>query len=1132
MTAPPDPVSPPNRGRTAETEATSASKRRDVLAIYGCFFLSGFAGLIYETVWTQQFSVVFGTTELATATVLAAYMAGLAAGASVAARTLRHASHPLRLYALLELGIAGCALAVPQAIGLAGNLHAALLGGDQLPSAEGAAGALALYVTTSFAILILPTAMMGATLPILVRYAVRREVQVGRRAGALYTVNTAGAAAGTLAAAFLLLPWVGLGRTLWIAAGVNVLVFLLAAFLARRSEGEEHRPELDATPATDRSDTEGRWILPLILVSGAVALALEVFWTRLLTLVLGGSMYAFATMLASFLVGIALGAAMASRFTRSVRGAWVGFGIAQFAAAVATLAAYMMVDRLPELLRALDLSSPDSASSGSAASPDGFVGHLVDLLFGLFAGLPAGPASVGLCALILLPGAMAFGAAFPFAVRVLARGADQAGPASGRVYAWNTVGAILGSLGAGFWILPNLGFAGTVAASVGVCLMLGLLAALRSASGGRPARPQAKSAAARTVAATAATAATALIVWVALTAPLNRTHRLGDPHNLLRSNALGPKTPGPERLDDESPRQSEPNTLVYQGVGRSATVLLFERRTQWRMVSNGLPEAVIRPAWARPAQITARWLSLLPVAARPDTRSMLVIGLGGGVTLEDVPTSVEEIRVVELEPEVLEANRRLAGLRRKDPLADPRVTLHLTDARGALARTRRSFDAIVSQPSHPWTAGASQLFTREFFALVRERLSPSGVFVQWMGTAFVDRDLLASLVATLHDVFPHVEIYRAEVGSVLMLASPAPLDLDRTASRALELDPAAWSKVGVTLPDDVIAARWARSEGLSAIASESSTSGPVPVSTDAFNVLRIRAPKVVYGDGERSRLAALMSLFQPVDALRGALRAAESPAPQGPELRPRLLLYRRLLATGDLARGRYLLDALEPGHERQTALGLWQLARGDRRRAVAAFLRSLARNRSEPEARAGLLRALRPEIEAGHVLPALSALGAGWSPTESLLRDGWREARSARWQALQEVDGQLSRIDPRHPLYDEALRLRVRWRIHLGLGDEALEMLEPLFGPSPDADDLLLRAEAGIAQGVPRVALAAIEDALPRLSSPSLRARARALLLAVDGGPAASSALEDSNPQAGIDSWRRDLFTRLQAGRR
>ena len=272
-----------------------------------CFLLSGFAALIYQTAWTREFAFVFGTSELAVATVLAAYMGGLALGAWIASRFVRRVRRPVRVYGLLEAGIALAAIAVPFAIRGATALYVALLGSQpDLPPSDGAGHAL-YFLASSFAILLVPTALMGATLPLLARHAVHTRSQIGSRIGALYATNTAGAVAGTLCAAFWLLPAYGLRATVAVAVAANVLVFAIAALVARSA-----RP-----PSPIRTSRAGRapfhWILPAILLSGAVSFAYEVFWFRLLGHVLGGSVHAFSTMLASFLIGIALGSAAAAR---------------------------------------------------------------------------------------------------------------------------------------------------------------------------------------------------------------------------------------------------------------------------------------------------------------------------------------------------------------------------------------------------------------------------------------------------------------------------------------------------------------------------------------------------------------------------------------------------------------------------------------------------------------------------------------------------------------------------------------------------------------------------------------------------------------------------------------------------
>src|SRR5262249_42604768 len=190
-------------------------------------------------------------------------------------------------------------------------------------------------------------------------------------------------------------------------------------------------------------------------------------------------------------------------------------------------------------------------------------------------------------------------------------------------------------------------------------------------------------------------------------------------------------------------------------------VLATDQHYAFALRSNGLPEAgITRPGPWRNRNPLTRWLTALPVLARPELRSLLLIGLGGGTAIEVVPPSVERIDAIQLEPEVLAAHRRVARERWRDPLADPRVHVHLNDARNALLLARRArFDAIVSQPSHPWAGGAAHLYTREFFDLVKSRLAADGVFVQWIGLPFVDEALFRSLLATLSATLAHAEGY-------------------------------------------------------------------------------------------------------------------------------------------------------------------------------------------------------------------------------------------------------------------------------------------------------------------------------------------------------------------------------------
>ncbi|MCU0760716.1 MAG: fused MFS/spermidine synthase, partial [Steroidobacteraceae bacterium] len=280
MSASPAAVKPRAPQPTAAPAAAAPHASGGSLALLSlCFVLSGFAALVYQTAWTRQFGLVFGTSELAVATVLAAYMGGLALGAWIIERLLPRITRPVLAYALLELGIAVSAVALVPAL-LAGSdaLLRAWFGGQPAPPSSEQVGLSFFYLASAFVALALPTTLMGATLPLLARHAVLEREQIGRRIGLLYASNTAGAVAGALATAFLLLPALGLSRSIWIGAALNFVVFLLAALLVQQQRarpGESPAPSpaptpAAVTPAPRAAFALGRppgpaWVLPLML---------------------------------------------------------------------------------------------------------------------------------------------------------------------------------------------------------------------------------------------------------------------------------------------------------------------------------------------------------------------------------------------------------------------------------------------------------------------------------------------------------------------------------------------------------------------------------------------------------------------------------------------------------------------------------------------------------------------------------------------------------------------------------------------------------------------------------------------------------------------------------------------------
>ena len=426
----------------------------------------------------------------------------------------------------------------------------------------------------------------------------------------------------------------------------------------------------------------------------------------------------------------------------------------------------------------------------------------------------------------------------------------------------------------------------------------------------------------------------------------------------------------------------------------------------------------------------------------------MVVGLGGGQTIEDVPASIGSIDVVELEPEIVRANRALAGRRARDPLADPRVRLRLNDARSALLLTARRFDAIVSQPSHPWTVGTSQLFTREFFTLVHDRLTQEGVFVLWMGQLFVDEPLLRSLLATLRAVFPHVEVYDPRHGgSLLFVAAERPIRMAETAGRAIAAAPDTWAAQGILATEDVIGARAQDEAGVARIAEGSA------LNTDGHNLLQTRSPRIL-----RRPLgpAGTDRVFAPYDPLRG-----EAAGGAGGRL------VRRFLRERQLPRARRIAGAMPPGAPRRVAEALIAVASGAFAQAEAQLLAVFREEPGDAEALQELLVLRADALARGEdpdgLLPAIAA-----DPLGRVVLEGWRRARAGRMVEVRELEGALARALPHEPLYESALRLRLGWRYASGepkLAREAIALLDPFMAESANARDALLRARLAVAAG-------------------------------------------------------------------
>ncbi|MFK7898183.1 MAG: fused MFS/spermidine synthase [Myxococcota bacterium] len=999
--------------------------------VLACFALSGFAGLLYETVWTREFSFVFGTSGLAVSTVLAAYMGGLALGAAIAGRFVDRVSRPVLVYGLLELGIACSALAVPWAIEATRSLHIELLRGVTDP---GSPLALGLYLATSFLILGVPTTFMGATLPLLARHAVQADTEVGSHIGALYSVNTLGAIFGTLTTAFFLMPAFGLRGTVYLGALLNAVVFLGAALLARVGDSAQLASKASGTststpsPASSQGRAEvetlgagpKRAIVAFAGFAGVASFTYEVLWVRLIEHVMGGSVYAFAAMLGSFLLGIALGGAIASRFATTLSRSLRGLTLSQLGVAFFSLLAYQGVGRFPAWIDA-----------------EVFLG-----------GAGATLRLAGLATLVLLPSTVCIGAMFPFVVRALTEDVKSAAPSTARAYTANTLGAIVGSIAAGFWLLPALGFAGTLLFAIGLNLALAALAWWVN-----PARDR------------------VLFVGFALVLVLGLLLPPQTPWLLLRSSPI-PSVIAP-RADDQD--------VLFHSVGRSASVIAIDTRQGIRIRTNGIPESIITKPGSRTGLApAARWMGALPALSPAGNERMLMIGLGGGVALELVPSNVREIDVVELEPEVVAVNDYVAPLRQYDPNEDERITTRLGDARSILELEREPYDTIVSQPSHPWTAGSSHLYTADFFERVKSRLTPEGVFVQWLGLAYVDEELLRSFVATLCASYPNVRLYRPADSSVLFLASQGSLDFEGQVEALVAADPVQMNRIGIRSAAELRAALALDEESARAF------SEGAELITDDRNIMATRAPQVF-----RSLTGHIDEVLAPYDPL---VKARSDVA------REALLLP--LVRLSRFEQARRVAESLATPRERQIALSLIQMSVSPRRPALQRLLSVQPGEPAFALASWTATDALKGEIVSDSELGR--KLAARYEGEAAVVIEGWRHAGAGRMAELAALDQALAKVSSSAPWFESAAELRVAWRVESGKVERAQEALVLLdANPRWTAPRVAVRAFAAALAGETEAAEASLWElvSLPESGrTDSVRGQALAALRKLPAG--------------------------------
>lgn len=792
------------------------------LLLFGIFFVSGAAGLIYEVVWVRQLTTILGASSYAVSIVLMAFMGGLGLGAWVIGKSADRISENLliKTYIALEIGI-GCY---------------ALCFATLLEWAE--AGYIAFYqyvnpdlfifhlfkLGIAFILLVIPTALMGATFPILSRYLIRKRKSASLGISWLYAANTFGAIGGTLAAGYLLLPSLGIFHTTLSGVFLNLVAVLgmyLFHLLVKDGENEFASIPVVIGDQTDRMTLYQWGIVFGFCLSGAAAMFYQVAWTRTLSMILGTTTFAFTTMLATFLMGIALGSATYCLWPKAISKSKL-FVFFQLLAGFSALFTIPLFEKLPVIYLTLQVNWGTT---------------WIDMQGLRFL----------LAFLIMLIPTYALGSIFPVVTSLLIDNLEQLGQRVGKAYAFNTLGAVIGAATAGLILIPLIGMQQTLIFGALLNLLVGLGTALliKEISFFRR----------LWIIVPGGILAVMLVYFIQPWAPriinsgvylyANEYQDMKVRYRALEATESEVSGLSTWDLWEMSMKQYD---LLYYKPGVTATVAVMENSEGIRSLTiDGKTDA---STGGKSDMRTQVMIGQLPLLLRKNTNKVLIVGLGSGVTAGSVLThDVRHVDVAEISPGVIEAAAFFSEANH-NALEDPRLRIIPRDARNFLLTDEVRYNVVVSQPSNPWIKGEANLFTEEWYRLVKAHLEEGGLFVQWVPAYLMaDRDLKA-IAHTLRTVFPHLTLWRTgSVGDLVFLASKgADLQIDmpdylqKTRNESVASD---ISRVGID-PQKILLKLFAMGEKDIISYLYTDLEKPMKINTDDWSNIEFSTPKQLF----------------------------------------------------------------------------------------------------------------------------------------------------------------------------------------------------------------------------------------------------------------------------------------------
>ncbi len=702
------------------------------------FMLSGICGLIYEVAWSRYIALFIGSTAYSHMIVLATYMGGLALGALYWGRLSDRGLNHLKLYGMLELGIGAYCLVYPYLIEIAGNFF--ISSASSFDGASNQGFLLALKFLLSFLTLIVPTFLMGGTLPILTKFVTRKIADAGKDVAVLYYINSVGALIGTGIAGFFLIRLLGIENTVWVAALLNILIGLFAIWLSRlsktSSQSKSTGGNFEPVHSPSFSQQTIRIAIFTAFASGFIALLYELTWIRLLSNILGSTTYSFTIMLMAFITGIAVGSFIVSLVIKKIRNLVAFLAICQYGTAVSIILMLPLYERLPYFLMKLAARIPNS--------PENFSTFLsLEFLY---------------CFAVMLVPTIFSGMSLPVASRLASSDMRVLGKSIGGIFSINTMGSVAGALITGLVLIPFLGVKLTLEFGV---LLNGLLGFFILYYSGEAFRIKVSFA----------------ILFVLCAVSIKILLPAWNDNFLISGVFRTLYTQDVPSYKEFKEQQNDGQKILWYKEGVHANVAvresIFGDTLQKTLIINGKADASTLADL--PTQVL---LAQIPLMLYPNMGDALVIGLGSGITCGSVLRHpVKSLDVVEISSEVVDCNY-LFEKENYNFIKDSRAKIYIDDAITHLKIATKQYDYIISEPSNPWIAGIGNLYSLEYFNLCKTKLKPKGVLAQWFHTYDINNEIFKLVLSTISKAFSNVTIWKVSDADVIILASAIPLSVD------------------------------------------------------------------------------------------------------------------------------------------------------------------------------------------------------------------------------------------------------------------------------------------------------------------------------------------------------------------